>query len=276
MKNARYYQRKIKKLLRGARAASAPEVPPGEPRVRFMIEAVLQADATRRQAAGAVGPLQEEYVDLNELRVSPIKDITDCLGKSMPAAREKAERIVTVLNRVFARTSDVLLDWLAERPKRELRRTLTELGLGPYAGPAVAMLLFDIPAVPVDQMLVDCLKADGYVHPDSDVIQVQSFLEKVVPMRNVLGAHEALRRYCEKRAKTLPKKPPPAPPPPAPAVEAKVVPAVMKPAVPPPAKPPQKPPAKPAKAMAEKTVKAKPKPKPKTKAKPKKKPSRRR
>jgi endonuclease III len=248
MKNARHYQRKIKKLLRGARPAVAGEVPPGLPRVQLMIEAILQADGTRRQAAEAMGPLQDEYVDLNELRVSPVKDITDCLGRAMPAAREKAERIVTVLNRVFARTNDTLLDWLVERPKRELRRTLTELGLGPYAGAAVAMLLFGLPAVPVDQTLVDCLKADGYVHPDSDVIQVQSFLEKVVPMRNALGAHEALRRYCEKRAKTLPKKPVVAAPPPEPVVEAKFAPAVPPPVAPPPVRPPLKAPARPIKA----------------------------
>ncbi len=207
MKNAKHYQRKIKKLLRGKRSVSALEVAPGLPRVYVMIETILQADAKRRQAAAAMGPLREEYVDLNELRVSPVKDITDCLGRTMPTAREKAEMILTVLNNIFARTSDVLLDWLADRPERELRRTLTELGLGTYAGAAVAMLLFGVPAVPVDQTLADCLKADGYVHPDSDVTQIQSFLEKVVSPRSALGAHEALRRYCEKRAKTLPKKP---------------------------------------------------------------------
>lgn len=261
MKNARHYQRKIRKLLRGLRSVPPPEVPPGLPRVRFMIETILQADGTRRQAAAAVGPLQEEYVDLNELRVSPIKDITDCLGKSVPAAREKAEMIVAVLNNVFVRTNDVLLDWLADRPKRELRRTLTELGLGPYAGAAVAMLLFGVLAVPVDQTLVDCLKADEYVHRDSNLAGVQSFLEKIVSPRSVLGAHEALRRYCEKRAKTLPKKPvvvaPPAPEPVVePAVEPKVAPAPVAPVklARPMAKPPAQAAAKTARAKAPKRV----------------------
>ena len=208
MKNAREYQRKIKKLLRGLKAASAPEVAPGLPRVHFMIETILQVDATRRQAAAAVGPLQEEYVDLNELRVSPIKDVTDCLGKDMPGARENTEMLLKVLNNLFLRTNDISLDWLAETSKRELRRTLTELGLGPYAGAAVAMLLFGVPTIPVDRTLVECLKADGYVHPESDLATVQGFLEKLASPRSALAVHEALRNYCEKRAKTLPKRPP--------------------------------------------------------------------
>ncbi len=63
------------------------------------------------------------------------------------------------------------------------------------------------PAVPVDQTLVECLKADGYVHPASDMADIRAFLERLVSPRYVAAAHEALRNYSEKRSKTLPKPP---------------------------------------------------------------------
>jgi endonuclease III len=207
MKNAREYYRKLKKLLRGLTPEPPAEIPPGLPRVCFLIEAILQADATRRQAASAMEALREEYVDLNELRVSPIRDVTDCVGRDMPTARQKAEMIATVLNNLFLRTNDISLDWLVETPRREVRRRLSELGLSPYAAAAVAMRLFGLHAVPVDQTLLECLKADGYVHPASDVKDVRAFLEKIVSPRYLAAAHEALRSYSEKRSKTLPKPP---------------------------------------------------------------------
>jgi len=213
MKNAKHYQKKLKKLLHGPAAATVAEIPAGLPRVWFLIEAVLGADATRRQAASAIEALQEEYVDLNELRVSPLMDITDCVGRDMTASRQKAEMIVNVLNNVFLRVNDISVDWLTEIPRRELRRTLTELGLGPYPAAAVAMRLFDLHAVPVDITLLECLKADGAVHPSSDLAEVQAFLEKMISSRTLAAAHEALRAYAEKRVRTLPKKPVIVPPP---------------------------------------------------------------
>jgi endonuclease III len=223
MKNAKLYQKKIKKLLRGSAAATPAEIPAGPPRVWFLIETVLGADATRRQAASAIEALQEEYVDLNELRVSPLMDITDCVGRDMTASRQKAEMIVGVLNNVFLRVNDNSLDWLAEIPRRELRRTLTELGLGPYPAAAVAMRLFDLHAVPVDITLLECLKADGAVHPSSNQADVQAFLEKLISPKALAAAHEALRAYAEKRVRTLPKKPVIVPPPPVVEAEEKEV-----------------------------------------------------
>lgn len=213
MRNAKTYMRKIRKLLAQLRKASTPSIPPGPERVQALLRGILQADATRRAAEQAIQALVEEYVDLNELRVSPAKDIVDCLGRDFPCAREKAEVLTTVLNNVFARTNDISVDFLDAVPKRELRRHLLELGLEPYAAAYAAMTLFGLPALPVDRTLTECLKMDGYVAPGSDIGHVQAFLERIVAPKDIPAAHEALRIYAEKQAKVLARKRPAEPSP---------------------------------------------------------------
>jgi endonuclease III len=206
MKNAKTYARRIRKLLGRLRKVSPLGIPPGPERVRAMLRGILQADTTRKQAERALETLVEEYVDLNELRVSPTKDIIDCIGRDFPGAREKAESIATVLNNVFARTNDISIDFMEAVPKREVRRHLSELGLGPYAAAYAAMTIFALPAIPVDWTLAACLELDGCVAPGSNIAQVRALLERIVPPEDVPAAHETLKTYAEKQAKVYAKK----------------------------------------------------------------------
>jgi len=211
MKNAKTYVRKIRKLLGQLRKVSPSPVPPGLERVRGMLRGILQADTTRKAAERALDAIGEEYVDLNELRVSPIKDITDCMGRDLPGAREKAETICAVLNNVFTRANDISIDFLESLPRRELRRHLSELGLGPYAAAYTALTVFGLPTIPVDHTLAACLEIDACVAPGSSVAEVRALLERIVAPKDIPAAHEALRTYAEKQGKAYAKKIRPAP-----------------------------------------------------------------
>jgi endonuclease III len=205
MKNATKYQRKVRKLLQPARRARPPAAD-GEDAVRALTRAVLEEDATDQQAQAALEALLDEFVDYNELRVAPPKDLVECLGREMPAARRKAHALLTALNELFSRVFDVSLDHLQKLTKRELRQNLLNLGLSPYAAARLVLSAFGGHAVPVDRTLVECLEMHGYVHPGSDVRDVQGFLERIVPQKDAQAAHAALRAYVAKSAKALAKK----------------------------------------------------------------------
>ncbi len=196
MKNATQYEKKVRKLLDKVKVSRPPAEANGDP-IRAMLRAILEADATRAQAAQALQCLEEEFVDLNELRVAPSKDLAECFGRGFPGAREKGEIIVQVLNGIFDREYRITLEHLEKETKRELRRRLLDLGLSPYAAAWVTLQLFDGHAVPVDSLLVDCLKMEDYVPSDSDLADVQGFLERLVPHKNALGVHVGLREYAE-------------------------------------------------------------------------------
>jgi len=204
MKNATRYQKNIKKFLSGIDKSAA--IPPADADpIRAMIDAVLAADAPR-QSAKALETLEKEFVDFNELRVAPVKDIVDTLGRDFPDARRKAEEATTVLNAIFNRRNNIMLDYVEKMSKRDVRRHLGELGLSPYAAGVMMLQVFGGHAVPVDQGLVDCLEADGHIEPGSSIQEVQAFLERIILQKQAWSTHEFFRDYVAKNAKMLAKK----------------------------------------------------------------------
>ena len=206
MKNAKTYEKKIKKLLgspRKKRLGPVDDIDQNLPTI--LIEAILEEDSTIRKAKRALAILTKEFVDFNELRVSPTKEILDCLGAKYPHGNRKAHMIREALGGIYRHTSTTSLKYITDRPKRERRRCLLELGLSPYAAALVMLKILDAHAVPVDQTLVDCLEMSEYIHPGSDLNTVRSFLEQIVGPNDGLAAHAALRRYVERSAKALTK-----------------------------------------------------------------------
>lgn len=206
MKNAATYEKKIKKLLSGAKKPRSGGAPTGDAQFHALIEAVLQEDATPRLARQAADKLLKEFVDLNELRVCPGKDILDSIGRDYAAGREKAESLVLSLNNIFDKTCTMTMDWLAKLNKKDMHRQLIEAGLSSFAAGLLMMEVFDLPCVPVDAALVMALELNESVEPGSGVAEVQAFLDRIIPAKNAAGAHEAARALVEKHYKVISKR----------------------------------------------------------------------
>lgn len=225
MKNATVYEKKIKKLLSSMSRKALPAAPKELEGFTRMIEAILQTDAPRKVAASILAEIHREFIDYNELRVAPMKDITDCMPRDFYAAREKADSLIRSLNTIFDKTSSMSMEYLEKMPKRELRKYLVdEAGLSPYAAAVITLNVFGGHAVPVDQFLVDELENQELIQPGSDLADVQGFLERIIPQKDAWSAHEFFRDFMEKNYKALVKKrkeiaalaPPPPPPAPKP------------------------------------------------------------
>ena len=205
MKNAQIYQKKAKKIL-GAFSKKPPDVIDDmDQAISILIKAVLLENSTMAKARTALEAICEEYVDFNDLRVSPAKEIHDCIGKDYPHVRVKAHALADVLREIFYRTSRMSLDYVAEMPKRDRPRRLKELGLSSFAVSMIMLEVFAMRAVPVDQDLADCLEMNGCVPPGSTPEQVTSFMGNLASAKDCFGAHLACRQYVEKSAKALAK-----------------------------------------------------------------------
>ncbi len=204
MKNAKEYEKKIKKLLTGLsshRSAQQQTEP-----VMILLESVLQSDASVKQAKSALALLLERMVDLNELRIAPGRDIVEYIGRDYPGGREKADMINRMLNAIFDKSSSVSMEYMTKMPKRELRRYLLEIGANEYVAAALTMLAFGGHAIPVDRNLLDSLAIGGYVPQGSTIEEVQGFLERVISQKDAAAAHAVLRKFVDDSAAALAKK----------------------------------------------------------------------
>ena len=195
MKNATAYQKKVKKLLGGAGKGKAQ--PSGQEPMRVLLGAILEEDASRKAAQRVLEAFEAEFVDYNELRVAPPKDMLEFMG-DLPESRRKTESIQKVFNAIFDRKSALSLEHLAKLPKRDLRKHLLEIGLSTYSAALVTMLCFGGHAAPVDRALADWLEINGYIHPGSDLEDVQGFLERIVQQKDDWHVHEYYRELVEK------------------------------------------------------------------------------
>jgi hypothetical protein len=208
MKDAKNYERKLKKLLRQAK--KKPSRPPisasSDGRIRAVIEAILLADATPRDLDKAIGVMEKEFVDFNELRVAPEKEILECIGREHPEGRIKALTLATVLNSIYERSNRLSLEFMDQVPKRDVRRRLREFGLPPFAEALLSMVCFDVHAIPVDASLLEVLQMNHLIPEDAALEETQVFLERIISPRDGLAAHEFFRGYISQHAKALAKK----------------------------------------------------------------------
>ena len=202
MKNSEHYAKKIRQLVKEKSAGvSAPQV---DDKIELIIRGILEENVDPRKVPAALSAIEKEYVDFNELRVSPVRDIIDVVGENYPEIRSKAQSIVNTLQAIFDRANNLSLDFLDNKPKREIRKILREkLGLGRYAESFVTLYGFDGHAMPVDNLLLDALKLGEYIHPSSDLDDLQGFLERITPHADAITYHQALRKYVSEMARKV-------------------------------------------------------------------------
>jgi len=206
MKNARKYELKVRKLLKGTGRLRQVHAAACDDPIETLLVGILEADSPRKRVGGAMASMAKEFVDFNELRAAPVNEIAEAVGSSYPGVKDKARMIREVLNAIYRRRNSLDVDYMNQMAKRDLRRHLRELGLGPYPVAYFVLMAFAGHAVCVDDMLVGCLEMVGHIAPGSELSDVQGFLERIVQQKDALVAHEALRAFTEKHASALARK----------------------------------------------------------------------
>jgi hypothetical protein len=148
----------------------------------------------------------EVFVDLNELRVALPREVVECIGKDFHEARQKARMLSASMQAIYNQRNDIDLSYMEEMTKRDLRRHFEEIGLSPYVAASMVLRGFGGHGVPVDRDLRDALEMEDAIHPESDVPDVQGFLERIISQKDALQAHAFFREFVKKHAKELEKK----------------------------------------------------------------------
>ncbi len=180
MKDGTRYAKKVKKafaLL--APAARKHTLPEPMPPIDQLVLSQLSWNSTPTAAARALKKLSEEMIDLNELRVSTVREIAAMIREDHPSATECARDLSKSLHDIFRREHAVSLDSLLDMGRREAKQYLESLeGVNAYVAASLMLWSLGGHAIPVSQRLLRALKKEELVSPDAGGAEVQSFLER--------------------------------------------------------------------------------------------------
>jgi endonuclease-3 len=180
MKRGTEYAKRLKKAFQQwSRDYGSVDEPEMTDPLEEVVIAILADCLPREQARALYDKLFEQMVDLNELRVTPAVELAGTLGKKLPLAEQKAERVVSALNDIRRRQDTMDLTFLRQRGRRESREYLESLeGLGKQGTAWVVQLSLGGHAIPVDDLTLYVLRKEELVEPTATAEDVQSFLER--------------------------------------------------------------------------------------------------
>ena len=177
MKNASKYAEAVRTLYKAVAATDA-ERPSLDP-LRAVVLGVLREGVADAAADVAMARFDEEFVDINELRVATELELADLMGEDYPDVDARSVRLREVLMALFDGEGRLSLDRIAALHKKEQRAALRAV---PHATPFVeahAMLLgFGGSALPLDGRTLAHLIEKEACDPEADLETAQKFLEQ--------------------------------------------------------------------------------------------------
>jgi len=188
----------ITSLVRKLITRFKPEEPPPTDPIVQLVLSFLSWNASTRKAEDAYGKLMDQFVDVNELRVSSIDQIITIIGEDYPEARPRVARIREALHEIFLREHALSTATLTALNKKDQRTYLDTLpGMTPYVAAQVMLLSFNGYAMPVDEKLVLLLQREGCVDEGLSPAEVEAALLKQIKAADALQAHLALQAWSD-------------------------------------------------------------------------------
>jgi endonuclease III len=208
MKDSKLYTEKIKRLHRTLKRTGSKIQPVTyEDPLEALVFGLLSEPVTESQAQTMHRRLTKHFVDLNDVRVAKSDEIADLCGEDSPAVREAADRLTRVLMAVFNRFHVLTLAGIRKLGKRPAKQLIEALdGVTPFAVHYCMLTSLQGHAVPLTARMIDYLKAEHLIHPQSDPEDTEGFLAKLVPAKegyefySLLRAQSEAWRPSEKRA----------------------------------------------------------------------------
>ena len=182
MRNGAAYAKRIHRLFKRLQR-DEPAVDFGESTdpTEQLVTAMLSVTTTPENGRKAYRRLCDRMVDLNEVRVSSCGEIAGIIKDLVPGGTARAKALADTLNAVFHIEYRVDLSSLRSLGRREAKHYLEKLnGIDPHAIASVLLWSLGGHAVPISGRLLEFFRANDLIAPESEVAEIQSFLERHV------------------------------------------------------------------------------------------------
>ena len=178
MKSATKHAEELKSLLKRLSKEHKPGAKEKQEPLKALVRGAMSFDVSDTRAEDAMKAIGKEFVDLNELRVATDLEIQELLGTRYPAIERRVGMITQSLNRIFEKEHTLNLERLSTISKRDARQFLRDLpDVHPFVEAYVMLYAFDGHTVPLDDQMVDYLKTEGILEPETSLEEAQKFLE---------------------------------------------------------------------------------------------------
>lgn len=167
--------------------------------VEHALLAVLWEETTEKKAREALDRLHDDFVDLNDLRVSRPREIRDCLGQAFPRSGPKARVIPRLLDQVFKYHNSMVWDFLEAMSKTDIRVFFEKLEeVRPFLAAVVARDCAGAHAVPVDNDVARVLGRLGLLDPAAmSEVDMQALVERAVKANRAYETWWLVKRLGE-------------------------------------------------------------------------------
>jgi len=199
MKNSKEYSKKLQQLYRSLKPKfpKVEKVVHNEP-VDALVYAIISENTSETAAQSARKKIAEHFVDLNDLRTSPPKEITEALGESTPATRAASASIIKALRFVFDEYHKLSMETLKKIGKRPAREVLEKIdGVSRFVVDYCMLTALQGHAIPLTPTMIEYLKNNKLVHPDASHEEIEGFLAKQTPAENAYTFYALLRQQSE-------------------------------------------------------------------------------
>jgi endonuclease III len=178
MKNATKHAEQLKSLCRKlVKQHPAPERAAQEP-LKALVRGAMSFDVPDKRADEAMAAIEQEFVDLNELRVATELEVQELLGQRYPQIEKRVTMITLALNNIFEREHTLSLDRLKTISRRDARNFLRELPeIHPFVEAYVMMFAFEGHTFPIDDAMLSLLRDEDIVDEDMPLEDAQKFVE---------------------------------------------------------------------------------------------------
>jgi endonuclease-3 len=164
----------------------APPEPARRPVLEEVLYAIVREGVPTAQADAAFGRMKTNFFDWNEVRVSTVQEVADVLA-GLPAAGDRAERIIDFLQEHFERTYSFDLDDLEKKGLKQAAKQLArykDKGVTDFVLAWVTQRSLGGHAVPLDDATVRVLVRLGVIEQPGDLGElegVRGSVEHYVP-----------------------------------------------------------------------------------------------
>jgi endonuclease III len=198
MKSATKHAEELRSLFKRLLKEHKPGPWERQEPLKALVQGAMSYDMPDSRAQEAMRAIDKEFVDLNELRVATDLEIQELLGNRYPQIEKRVAMITQSLNAIFEKEHTLNLERLVTISKRDARQFLRDLpDVHPFVEAYVMLFAFEGHTVPIDTQMLDYLKEEEILEPETSLEEAQKFVEHHIKAEECHEFYAAVRTAAQ-------------------------------------------------------------------------------
>jgi endonuclease III len=198
MKSATKHAEELRSLFKRLLKEHTPGAFERQEPLKALVRGAMSYDMPDSRAEEAMKAIDKEFVDLNELRVATDLEIQELLGNRYPQIEKRVAMITQSLNAIFEKEHTLNLDRLITISKRDARQFLRDLpDIHPFVEAYVMLFAFEGHTIPFDGQMLEYLKEEEVVEPETSIEEAQKFVEHHIKAEECHDFYHATRAAAQ-------------------------------------------------------------------------------